>query len=96
MVDEVGTIPGTEQREIQQATLAKTTKCRDDFACLEHNGHGYPQCDVKLDVTHKIIVVLSERKRCNTCPYCLTFGISENSFICQCPTRIALFYRYDI
>jgi hypothetical protein len=85
-----------EKREMAQEILDRTSRCRSDFACLEHNGKEYPKCDVKLDVTKRIIVVYSQRERCDGCGYCLTFGISEKSFLCQCPTRIALFYRYEI
>ncbi|MGC9307645.1 MAG: hypothetical protein ACP5FL_02575 [Thermoplasmatota archaeon] len=90
-----GTISGGDTREIQPEILDRTTKCSHDFVCLEHNGNEYPRCGVKLDVTQRIIVVFSRRERCDACPYCISFGMSERSFICQCPTRIALFYRHN-
>lgn len=76
--------------EVDEEILKETTKCKEGFVCLASEVHGL--CKVASSAAGgKVLFVCAEKK--TRCPYCVPFG---NSFVCNCPTRIELYKRYEV
>ena len=75
--------------QIDSDTLNKTTKCKNDFSCLQ--GKKNCLCEInegiKIDGTIIIINPLN-----NGCDYMMPFG---KYWTCNCPTREEIYLKYE-
>lgn len=74
---------------IDEDVQKTTTKCEKDFKCLSDDT--YELCRVTETVRDNVLFVTCEED--NYCIYKMDFG---NSFICNCPTRKAIYNKYKI
>ena len=75
--------------ELDEDILKKTTKCRQDFACLSAEGECL--CEVEDLINDTLCFVRATN--CGFCDYKIFFG---NTFICSCPARNEIYKRYKI
>ena len=74
---------------IDSKIIEETTKCRFNFQCLDEGGK--PQCEVENFIAKNIIFV--KRPSGLKCGYNLRY---RSSYMCKCPTRVALYRKYKI
>lgn len=74
--------------EIDDDVINETTQCHRDFKCLESENHIY--CAVKECVRDEIHFI--ECDYTDQCNYKMDYG---PEFICTCPTRKAIFKKYQ-
>lgn len=73
---------------IDKTILDETVHCRKDFECLENDNSLCVAKKVESLVDGKVLFL-----KCNEmCRYKITYG---NSAICNCPTRIEIFRKYN-
>ena len=77
--------------KIREDIIKNTTKCMDDFSCL--NSGKECLCNVQSSLDGNQIFVKGDSPSSIGCAYCLHF---ESSFICNCPTRTEIYRRYQI
>ena len=75
--------------KVGEETIAKTTKCHDNFRCL--GGEPTYLCPVSNRVSNGVLFV--ECKEGTLCNYQVPFGYTN---VCSCPVRIELYDRYRI
>ena len=75
--------------QVNEETLAETTKCLDDFTCLT----GDSQClgKVRYRMLGELLVV--ECPTLSSCWYCVPLA---SSHVCTCPTRKEIYNRYRV
>ena len=72
--------------KIPNKTIKATTKCHQNFACLENPD---VVCEVENCIHDGVCFVkCAESKNCN---YIVPYGYS---YICTCPTRIEIYNKY--
>lgn len=67
---------------------SSANNCLYDYACLNENGHKI--CKVKHCVSDELLFV--DKTSC-TCAYKMNFG---NEFVCNCPVRKEIYFRYKV
>ncbi len=74
---------------IDNNILRETTKCRNNFACLE----GSKKClnDVEQCINREVHFV--NCKKMNSCDYLIPFG---DTYVCNCPTRKEIYNRFRV
>ena len=77
--------------KIDTTILNGTTKCSDNFSCLF--GQKDCLCEVENYVGNGSGVVFIQPQDKKFCNYKMSCG---NGFICNCPTRYALYREYRI
>lgn len=77
------------QLEIDQKILDKTTKCSENFNCLTDDNHHCRNTKVETSIDSKLIFVSCDKI---FCAYKVHFG---DTFICNCPTRLAIYKKYN-
>ena len=71
---------------IPDSVLAKTTKCPNDFSCLETGRCGDPSlCEV--DYADGINILFLIPREWVNCPYRITFAARQ---VCRCPTNFVI------
>ena len=75
-------------RCVDGETLARTTMCPREFACLEGNGHCL--CGAEGRVAKGVVVTRLAREGC---PYAAPGAGSD---LCTCPTRAELLEKYGV
>jgi hypothetical protein len=75
--------------EVDESTIKKTTKCKKNFSCLSKERKDL--CKVTYNITDKVCFI--ECKNTEPCDYLFPYG---HSFLCTCPVRKEIFYRYDM
>jgi hypothetical protein len=75
--------------EIREETLKYTTKCMNDFSCL--NGEEDHLCEIRYPWDETFFWI--DPKFDRDCKYRTSFG---TSFLCLCPTRREIYRRYQI
>ena len=75
--------------EINEELIKITTKCQNNFACLNDENH-FCLSNVDDCINNKVHFVKCSD---NNCSYRLSFGYS---FICNCPIRKEIFNKYNI
>lgn len=75
---------------VAEATLQKTVKCPNEFACL--SGADSCMCKVSRPLGDSFVFVSPERGA--ACAYCIDFGFT--SHVCSCPTRNVLYRKYGV
>ena len=78
-----------EKYKISEDVLKKTTKCANGFKCLENGSSTICKWESYLSPD----VLFIKPKDGFNCAYLMSFGYS---FICNCPTRIELYKRYQV
>jgi hypothetical protein len=74
--------------EIAPDILSATTKCPRDFVCLAQSGQC--TCQGLHCVRQELLFV--KKAGPNDCPYLIPFG---QGHICRCPTRMAIYDKYQ-
>ena len=80
-----------EKYFVDKEILDKTIKCNNNFSCL--SGKNDCLCEVNKYLgngTGVVFINPSEHKKCN---YIMNYG---NKYICNCPTRSALYEKHNI
>ena len=75
--------------DISAKTLSQTTQCPDNFKCLEDGRQQVCAAERYIEGNGLFI---RERRR-EYCPYLIPFGYG---YICNCPTHVELYQRYQI
>ena len=76
--------------QIDSDTLNKTTKCKNKFSCLQGKKDCF--CEIKegIRIDGRIIIInLLNNKDCD---YVMPLG---ESWMCNCPTREAIYRQYE-
>ena len=75
--------------EINEDILKNTTKCKNNFSCL--NGEKEFLCEVRSSAGYNSLIINPKSNR--DCAYLNPFG---SSFFCFCPTRSEIYRRYGV
>jgi len=75
--------------EVSNEIREQTTKCPQDFRCLNDESPGVCAAHTRVKGDGLFI----EKAKDGFCPYIMPFGYSH---ICHCPTRCELFDRYGV
>jgi len=81
-------IQSTMKFVIDDCILERTIHCVKNFECLESKDSSCVLKDVECCVDGKVLFLNCDEM----CRYKMTFG---NSRICNCPTRKAIFNKYN-
>ena len=76
--------------QIDSDTLNKTIKCKNEFSCLQ--GKIDCLCEIKEGIKNDGIIIIINSLNNNDCDYIMPFG---ESWMCNCPTREAIYRQYD-
>ena len=73
--------------KIKSKTIKNTTKCNQNLACLEN-----PDivCEVENCIQDGVCFVKYDASK--NCNYMIPYGYS---YICTCPTRAEIYYKYS-
>ncbi len=74
---------------VDETVLSKTTKCRNNFSCL--NGAKDCLCDVE-DCSSNKVHFIKPGGNINACNYKIAFGYS---YTCTCPVRKEIYSLYN-
>jgi hypothetical protein len=75
---------------VSEDTLAQTTKCEMDFACL--SGQASAQCQIESSM-ESVRFLMVNKIITEPCNYSFRFGDSE---FCNCPVRFEMYQHHDI
>ena len=78
-------------KEISEDIIKNTTKCINDFSCL--NSGKECLCNVEKTAGVNHLFLKDDGSKKSACLYRMGFG---DSFICNCPTRNEIYRRYQI
>ena len=76
--------------KVRDKTKVQTTKCSDNFACL--NNDTWNTCSIEKDLQGAFLVIKTKKNK-NTCPYCISYS---DLFYCHCPSRREIYQRYKV
>ena len=75
--------------EVDQETVAKTTRCLHEFACLRNGAECL--CKIQYHILRELYFV--ENSDSCRCLYCIPCA---SSYVCTCPTRKELYERHHV
>lgn len=75
--------------EIDKEILNRTTKCEHKLVCLTDGN--CPNCDVECRIGGNCVFVKLKEGR--SCFYVIPH---DGRYICSCPTRCALYEKYEV
>jgi hypothetical protein len=75
--------------DIRAEVLDNTENCNEEFSCLQ--GKKECLCEVEDSFNDRILFVRPRQSR--ACMYRMSFGYS---YVCNCPTRRAIYRNYKI
>jgi hypothetical protein len=77
--------------KIDADILNESDKCARNFSCLFSN-KGY--CEIEKEFRDDGHIIFIKPSKNDDCTYMMPFGFS--SFICNCPTRVAIYKKYGM
>lgn len=75
--------------EIDENILKITTKCIDNYECLKNENHSCQKSKVESCINGKVLFINCIEMDCN---YKMNYG---GSAICNCPTRVEIYNKYN-
>jgi len=80
----------TQMKKVVDEGIIQRTECSKGFCCLNNEKHSCLNVKIDRFVSGETLFIDCKDESCD---YRMTFG---KSVICKCPTRMALFKKYNI
>ena len=82
--------PCFKKRNVDKMALAAAVKCKLNQRCLLFQK---PEvCDIKKNINNKLLFIEDRKRECVS-EYVTFF---DNRYICNCPVRLELYFKYKI